>query len=264
MKALEYYETQKDVTQAVRDLWRSEQFLRSHDEEGGFVQRVVKEFARFPRLFCTLTDSSIERSHFLTWMGVLPRRSEYENDAISDLYYFHEIAHLATMPYARDLPFERFAQKMADNEMTASLMSEVYVYFAMPELRALTFDFEIWADAYLAQEELHALAKDDYSAFEDYFESERLRAMHSPKEGDKSEALIAKYATLNEQWASTWRENYNEVETRMVAFKECARTMKGKAVNELGAWLLSKQGDALTPYEKEARVFSEYVKALYS
>ena len=104
------------------------------------------------RFIGEMTDPRIERAHFSPWWNVLGRRT-YENAAIHDLFYLHEMSHMAMLVYEDSMSWEAWAAKMADNEMLASLESETLVYLALPSLRAKSFDGQIWADRFLGEGE---------------------------------------------------------------------------------------------------------------
>jgi hypothetical protein len=249
--------THADATRAaVAALWQTDLFREAHATPGSYVFRVVEALTQLPKLWCELDDVPVERSHFLAWMGILPLRHGYTNPAISDLYYFHEYVHLITMTHSADPEVERWQQKIWNNERDASLASEVYVYFEMPTLRAMTFEFEIWADRFLARPDVVALHRDDRPAFEAMMESERERAMSHPIEGDVNEALIASYHELNVRWIDIWRERYLEVERAMQRFTHTCADDPAGAIETLHRWALDEQGGGLCPFEAEARAFA--------
>jgi hypothetical protein len=247
------------IDAAVRAAWKTDTFRRSHDEPGGYVRGVCDALAALPRLWCELDEPSIERSHFLAWMNVIPHRSEYDNPAISDLYYLHEYLHVISMRHAPDADRARWADKIWTNERDASLGSEVVVYFELPDLRAQTFGFEIWADRYLRDPAIVALHRDDPERFHRLFVTQRERAMTQPAAGDLNEALIASYHRLNVDWADVWADRYLDVETQLAAFSAMAADAPTAAVDQLAAWLLEEQGDGVCPFEDEAREFAAIV-----
>jgi hypothetical protein len=119
-------------TSVFRALWRTPEFQESHASRG-YVFRWIERLAEYPRFIGELTEPRIERAHFSPWWNVLGRRT-YDNPAVHDLFYLHEIAHMAMLVYEGTMSWEAWAAKMADNEMLASLESETLVYLAMPSL----------------------------------------------------------------------------------------------------------------------------------
>ena len=259
MKQLRATITAAQTHAAVRATWRTDIFRASHDDPHGWVRRVVDDLARLPRLWCELSDPTIERSHFYAWLGVLPHRHEYANPAISDLYYLHEYLHCGQMPYAPLDDHAAWADKIWINERDASLGSEVYVYFELPQLRAQTFDFEIWADRYLSDPDVMARHRDDPESFVRWFCDERERAMTAPKAGDVNEALIASYHRLNVAWAEIWKDAAPRVEDALATFVRDAPADPESATRTLQAWLQREKGDGVCPFEAQARQFADVV-----
>lgn len=136
----------EDVHAYLRALWRTDAFRASHDDKG-LVYRTVDQFAGLPRFFFKVSDSC-EVPHFSAWWGGIQLR-EYENPAIHDLYYLHELWHAGSMVYMAGLEFSNFRRKMIDNELTASVISEMIVYYEIPEMRQQTFPHPIFVDRFL-------------------------------------------------------------------------------------------------------------------
>ena len=97
----------------------------------------------------TRPDDRLERAHFCSWWGVTMNRT-YDNPAIEDLYRLHEMFHAAFMPYFPGIGFDAFHRKMEDNELKASVCSEIRVYFELPHLREIAFPHPIYADRFLS------------------------------------------------------------------------------------------------------------------
>ena len=151
MKNLTRLTTKEEIHEYVGSLWRTSHFKKSHEVEKGYIRGIVEDLAERPVVFFDMNQPSIEWSQFTTWMGAYALRPDYDNDTVHDLYYLHEFVHGATMEYDPDLSFTAWHRKMCENEMLASMHSEAYVYFMLEGLRAQSFDFEIWADRYLAK-----------------------------------------------------------------------------------------------------------------
>src|SRR5690349_18490761 len=150
MHDLQALVTREEIHAQFKALWRTAEFRESH-VAGGYVFAWIDRLAEYPRFIGELTDPRIERAHFSPWWNVLGRRS-YDNPAIHDLFYLHEIAHMAMLVYEDAMSWGAWAAKMADNEMLASLESETLVYLAMPSLREKSFTQQIWADRFLTEE----------------------------------------------------------------------------------------------------------------
>ena len=216
----------------------------------------IERLAEYPRFVGELTDPRIERAHFSPWWNVLGRRS-YENAAVHDLFYLHEIAHMAMLVYEETMSWGAWAAKMADNEMLASLESETLVYLAMPSLRAKSFPQEIWADRFLEEAEGGGMRDAAIrAAHRSFMLMERYRARRVPD--DDLERRIATFQQENEAWASIWQRSYRDVENAMRTFRGMAAADRVAA----SVWLLdwhearARAGDGI-PFRDEAEQFAE-------
>jgi hypothetical protein len=238
-----------------KELWRTPEFQESH-VPGGYVFRWIDRLAEYPRFIGTLTEPQIERAHFSPWWNVLGRR-QYDNPAIHDLFYLHEIAHMAMLVYEETVSWESWAAKMADNEMLASLESETLVYLAMPGLRPKSFPQEIWADRFLGEEAYGGGMRDAAvrAAHRSFMLMERYRARRIPDDG--LEERIATFQHENEAWAHIWRGQFREVEGTMRVFRHMALQNRTDAVAFLRTWhdRLAEDGNGI-PFRTEAEEFA--------
>jgi len=252
MKNLTELAGEKAILDFVETLWKTKEFQDSFKSKKGFIHQWIQEFSKTPRLFFTMDDLKNEQGHFTSWLNCVSLR-HYHNDAVSDLYYLHEIIHATTLTYKMDLPFSEWKTRMFENELMTSLQSEVLVYFHLPTLRRKSFNFEIWADSYL---NLSA----DYRSqqFTDFLRNERLRIYSNPHSQKAPEVEIAKYHKQNEEWAKIWKRSYNQVETFMYQFYRLAQKNKG-AASRLHKYWIQEQidlGNDKFPFPKEARAFA--------
>ena len=244
----------EEIHDYFRQLWRTPEFRDSHDSRG-YVFGWIARLAEYPRLIGELTDPKIERPHFSPWWNVIGRR-EYENPTIQDLFYLHEISHMAMLVYEETMSWDAWAAKMADNEMLASLESETLVYIALPTLREKSFAAAIWADRFL--DEPHGGGMRDAAvraAHRSFMLMERYRARRLP--GDDLERRIATFQQENEAWARIWQANYREVESVMRRFREMTPKTRQGAVEWLLDWHERRAAtDAGIPFRAEAEQFS--------
>lgn len=239
-----------------RSLWRTEEFRESH-ESAGYVHGWIERLAEYPRLVGSLSEPRIERPHFSPWWNVIGQR-EYENPAIHDLFYLHEISHMAMLVYEPAMTWEAWAAKMADNEMLASLESETLVYLALPSLREQSFPQEIWADRFLQEESQGGGMRDATvrAAHRSFMLMERYRARRRP--ADDLEQRISTFQQENEAWARIWRASFREVEQAMQCFRAAASSDRRSAIEELWEWhdrLAAAAGGV--PFREEAEQFAE-------
>jgi hypothetical protein len=257
MKNVELVIEPDEIHGYMRRLWRTEEFKRSHDE-GGFVSRVVDEFASLPRFFFEMSDTQNEPSHFSAWWGGIQKR-EYPNKAIHDLYYIHELTHAGTLIYVPGLEFSNFSRKMHDNELMASTRSELQAYFEMPTLRAQSFPHEIYADRFLKDEKMQARWKYEPQRIVDELALRRRNVMTSQNPQGVVEYWINKFAHQNDAWASIWSDRYDQVETAMVRLREeCQEMGRRPAMERFMSWLTSPDITRGTdiPFPGEARAFA--------
>jgi len=244
----------EDIHSFFQTLWRTPEFQESH-KSGGYVFGWIERLAEYPRLIGELTDARIERPHFSPWWNVIGRR-DYESPAIHDLFYLHEISHMAMLVYEEAMSWEGWAAKMADNEMLASLESETLVYIALPTLREKSFAQQIWADRFLA-EGAHGGGMRDAAvraAHRSFMLMERYRARRVPD--DDLEQRIATFQQENEAWARIWQPNYREVEGVMRRFREMSPKDRKGAIEWLREWHDRRAADGGIPFRAEAEQFA--------
>jgi len=243
VKSLTLLRTPDEVTGYLRALWRTETFRRSEYVDG-WVQKV----AAHPMVFAEMSDVELEYPHFATWFGMTYLRT-YSDEAVSDLYYLHEIVHAALLHYGPRPLFTAWYRKMNGIELSASLETECYVYLHVPGARDISFKDEIWADRYLGGQGRLG------DSLRDVIRQDRFKAMQHPDPMDYCEQQIAAYARQNFEWANTWklecstgRPAFVEVEEHMSAFRAGARSLDDHV-----AWL-KMHGEI--PFPDQARLFA--------
>lgn len=271
MKNLITLETRDEVHDFVCGLWRSEPFRRSY-AEGGFIFDHVDAFAWLPRFFAEESNPELERAHFSTWWNVIMLRPFYDNDVVSDLYYLHEMTHAATMPYLKDIGRAAFEEKMQRNELEASVLSEIAIYFEMPELRTSSFDHPIYADRFLT-DEMRTLWGSNRNVALETFRIMRRHVMLSKPESemDLAEVWIRRFADQNAAYGVVWADRYAEVERQMEDLQQ--GTVFGErrsATVQFQDWLHQQSAkdpvDGI-PFRQEAELFCPFYwanKAKYS
>lgn len=243
------------------NLWRSEGFKTSH-KAGGFVFEQVKKFTWLPRFFAESTNDRLERAHFSTWWNVILLR-EYDNPIIHDLYYLHEMCHAATMPYLGIVGREAFSEKMQRNELEASVLSEIAVYFEMPGLREASFNHEIYADHFLKNGDLQRLWRANRDVTYETIRTMRRHVMVSKPEADMTlaEKWIRRFADQNASYMEVWADRYHEVEQHMEEFQVLASVDVPTAARDHERWLrFYMEADSVDniPFREEAELFSPF------
>ena len=216
MKNLKALANKREIHDYVYTLFKTDLFKRSYLQKG-VIYDVVDQFAWLPRLFCEESNDYLERAHFSTWWNVLVHRGDYTNPVINDLYWIHEFYHAAHMPYIPGIGRAAFTEKMQRNELEASVFSEITIYFDLPELRALSFDHEIYADRFLENADMQNLWTANRSVAIETMRSIRRDVMVSKAEHtmDLTERWIRRFAEQNDAYSITWADRYGEVEERM-------------------------------------------------
>jgi hypothetical protein len=252
-----------DVFDFVHGLWKTDAFRDAH-RRGGFVQDIVNQFVALPRLFCQATNDRLERAHFSTWWGGMMLRDDYANPVIADLYLLHELYHAATMPYIPGLGRAAFDEKMVRNELEASVLSEIQVYFEMPELRAASFDHPIYADRYLNDPYMQMLWRDNKPVAIETLRAIRRNVMIGMPEHemDATELWIRRFAQQNAAYSIVWADHYDLVERRMRDFQlDTHSKSRQEALLRHRDWLEAEAGkDAAdhVPFRRQAELSTAF------
>lgn len=201
-------------TKLFRDLHAEGFKSGSFGQPVNFVTKIVEDFAKLPRFTFEMTSPELEWAHFSTWWGGIPSR-EYDNPYIHDLYWIHEMSHAGNMVYVPGMNLENFTRKMTDNELHASVVSEVQVYFEIPQLRNESFKHEIYADRFLDDDDFADRYKADPLLGFEEMKVRRRDTMMDPNPKNIADFWIHRFYTQNAAWAACWAQNYNKVETAM-------------------------------------------------
>ncbi|MDE1151813.1 MAG: hypothetical protein PW788_04670 [Micavibrio sp.] len=255
MKNIQQIVSRADIHDHMKSLWRTDAFKDSY-ARGGLVYRIVDRFAALPRFFYDMSDEYLERAHFSLWWSGIGYR-QYDKGSCNDLYLLHELAHGADMIHLEGQHPDSFARKMQDNELYASTVTEIMVYFDMPELRAMTFPTEIFADRFLKDGGLQQRWQEEPDRLTTELYYRRRHAMFWPKEGDAIEQWLHSFTAQNQRWFDIWRQNYDSVETAMARLTRAAFTgdRKGALQRHLD-WLHEKAGGGDIPFRAEAAAFA--------
>ncbi len=264
MKNITTATSEAEIHDYMMGLWQSDIFKDSH-RSGGYIKKVVDQFAKLPRVFCETSNDPLERAHFCTWWGVIMLRKDYTNPIIHDLYLLHEIVHAGTMPYSANIGPETFFEKMTNNELWASVVSEISVYFELGRaLRDASFSQPIYADRYLSDPDMQRLWLHDREGTLNTFCVARREVMLSKPEHlmDFSEKWIRRFADQNRIFAIVWKDGYPEIERHMTAFQQMTITHgRESALKMHVAWLeqqTNKDPVDHIPFRQEAELFTPF------
>jgi hypothetical protein len=264
-----------DIHDFVLGLWTDGPIRRSH-ESGGTVSRLVDRFARLPRFFYAASEQKIEWTHFSTWWGGI-LLADYDNKAIRDLRYLHEIHHAATLPYIRNGNIPTFEAKSFRNEREASTFTEMAVYLEFPDLRPLTFEHPLFVDRFLFPD--GDLERPD-SRMLDRWKSEpdlvfqelmyeRSRVIWAAEDevdlDDPQIVWLRRYGEQGAKWVEVWSSRYQLVEDAMIDLRETGREKgRAEAARRHIEWLLSPdiaEGTNI-PFRSEAVSFHHSFESL--
>lgn len=264
-----------DIHDFVLDLWSDGPIRRSH-ASGGSVKRLIDRFARLPRFFFQASDQSLEWTHFSTWWGGI-LLCDYDNPAIRDLRYLHEIHHAATLSYIPNGNVPTFEAKAYRNEREASTATEMAVYLEFPELRPLTFDHPIFVDRFLfpsgdlTRPDARLLdrwrSEPDIVFQELMYERTRI-ILADEKDIDPDDPQIVwlrRYGEQGANWVKVWSRRFQCVEDRMIRLREeCAGAGRADSARRHLEWLLSPEIAEGTniPFRSEAAEFRAGFDAL--
>lgn len=255
----------QDIINFIDSKWRTEMFRTEAKTQGTELYKLLQKFAELPRVFFSFSEPDLEKLHFTTWMGAMALRDEdwYDNPYIADVFLLHEICHMAYATYDINLSFEDWHNKMNMEEVHASVLSEVMVYFWMPELRQHTFEHPIWADRFLGEEN-HGIFEQDPEALLTYITDARLECM-SEKHKDSADPemrRIAQYGLSNYEWSNIWANHHREVEFNLYLLTWNAFRNPSYALSEHLKWLDSKMENGI-PYRPQAEAYANHLQEVY-
>ncbi len=134
MKDITLLTSRESIHEGCHALLRSPIAQASYKTRG-MVFDVIDRYATLPRIMFSYSDHALERSQFNSYWGTLARR-DYPSESISDLYYMHEIMHQNVANYQHEQSESLWIKRMSAEEAYVSVMTELVVYFEMPELRS--------------------------------------------------------------------------------------------------------------------------------
>lgn len=267
MKNIEVLYTADDLRNRLAGMWKTDLFKKEVADPNSFISKVIERAAQYPTFMYDISDvpehakaenEKLEWPHFYAWMGGVAKRT-YANPAINDLALLHELFHKGCMSYGEDFSFEAWRRKQFDNELEASVTSELEIYFRHPEFRDLSFKQEIFADRFLRDPEFMQRWNNDPVRTREFIREKRRDAMHQPDPNDPVQYWIHNFAKQNEAWALTWSHRYNQVETAMCQLHRAIDSGEDPkaAMDQYMAWLTSPAITKGTdvPFVDEANAF---------
>jgi hypothetical protein len=250
MKSVQIYK-QQELLDFIGSLWVTDEFKNANKDSNSEVYKVIQQVVKSPVYFYEMSDP-IERTQFSTWWRAVQIR-KYDIPAVTDLYYFHEFCHMATLDRNPNLNDAEWIESVFKNELYASMWSEVYIYFDYPTLREKTFKFPIWADRFISLniplEEKKKLSVE-----------ERLRIFKKPIVGDGVEMGIHKYNTQNLVWCNYWIDVRKSINLAINSFETaCGLGYYDYAASVLDCFYKENLKDGVL-FKQYTELFHEYTK----
>lgn len=258
--------TRKEIHTHVMGLWQTPEFRKAHyngilefnPDSRSFIFQIVDKFADLPRFFFEMTDYKLEYAHFSTWWGGIPYR-KYTNPYIHDLYLIHEMSHAGEMVYVPGMKFDNFLRKMIDNELHASVVSEIQVYLEMPGLREKSFKHPIYADRFLGSNLRNHYKLEPKRTFEE-LKIRRRDTMMNSNPVTLSDKWINRFYNQNAAWGACWEHRYDRIEWAMSTLRNrCLDNENGRAetLNDFINLLKTYSSNENTiPFLTEAQAFA--------
>ena len=152
---------------------------------------------------------------------------------------------------------------MQRNELEASVLSEIAIYFEMPELRKQSFAYPIYADRFLDDVHIQALWRSNRKVALETLRSMRRDVMVSKAESemDVAEVWIRRFADQNAAYSVIWADRYKEVEERMAFLQMNAANDRSEGLRIYRDWLVgeaAKDGEDNIPFRLEAELFAPF------
>lgn len=272
MKNFLFLTTPTQVFDYLGQLWRSDLFKNSHNDQEGYIHKLAIKFSNTPRIFCDMHEETMEMVHFSSWFNTVNHRHYYTNDILHDLYYHHEFFHLITMKYQHDYTFETWKNKMDNNEFWASLESEALIYFYMPELRQLSFKNKLWVDRFLEDKYYNGLFGKYFDKEDDLARKLKSRIAYFRDEcqfnpRDNIEKQISHYSISSNEFSNIWNYNnsWKNVESQMTDYLELVKSNPAKALQQHLSWLknLQSEDSHQIAFGNEARAYSAVHQSLF-
>lgn len=237
-------------------LWRSEKGRAWSRGGTGLAWWLRGRLSERPFFFCEPWSPALQRRHFSQMWGQVFARS-YDNPALSDLYWIHELCHWACADLSRSDSFEEWRLKWDLNELRASCASEILVHGEVEGWDREAFGREAWARRFGALGGVDPTREESWSASSREAAARRLDLREGRAEPmDEDERWFASFKDANLGWASVWSGAWSSVDEGLSAYGEAL----GAGDEARARAALSKAGAVgafpAIPYLGQARAFA--------
>lgn len=226
-----------NMDEFIYNNWKTDFFKNLQKKEGSVIDIMITRLKE-KGLFVFDYSNDLEYKHMFLWFYHIGHR-QYDNPYIHDLFFFHEFYHLISFPEKKFDNFEEWKAAMWQNELEASLMSEVFIYYFEPELRQHTFKQRIWFDDMIEMFGYeHVNVTDNILMFNEHNEvfnnitnrREQLRAGLAST--IQTEEWIRSFNTKDD-WFISWKDVFHTVEDIRHNFEQMIKTNPTTASNNL-------------------------------
>ncbi len=226
--------------------WKSQEF-KQLQKNNPYFKVWLNKLKEAPIFFFDLSHEK-GKYHLTSHLRLIARR-EYSNNYMNDLYYMHELTHCAEFEASEDIDYTNWKNKLNDNELYASIVSEVFVYYFCPSMIGKTFN-PLWAkrfyDKDVVNPEYH---KDSFGFFikdseigykenSDFsflnfkspelwpesiqniiYRRKKLRALINSDNLGADEATIIEYNIPRYKWIEKWKPHYLNIDRLLMSLK---------------------------------------------
>lgn len=243
----------------VGSLWQTEEFQQAHNNPDSPIYKCVSRVIKTSPVWFYDTSDPIQRTQFSSWWRHIQHR-KYDIPAVTDLYYYHELTHIANHRHMDSEGFymdSKWQNSVVEEELIASLESEVFVYWYFPSLRAKTFKFEIWADRF------NVPTSEDFEKAKNEVCLARLRIFKTTNFSDPVEMSIYKYNLQNRVWCNYWNDVQIDINRSLQKlFSDFSQSDEiSTAATIAFEKFITKNSKAGTPFYKQTKLFHEHTKA---
>ena len=171
-----------------------------------------------PFFACQPWEPDLQRRHFAQMWGQVFAR-DYDNPALRDLFWIHELVHWACAPLDPSEDFEAWAAKWDRNELAASMASEIAMHGESPKLTLAALGRAPWAARYHSLGAANPTVPATWTLATEAAAARRLAVRDGLAEPlDDDERWIASFGSANARWRSIWEPLWREVDRGLAAY----------------------------------------------
>lgn len=189
-------------------VWRTDKGREWAGSGEGLAEWLRRRLSERPFFLSEPWAPSLQRRHFAQMWGQIFSR-EYENPALSDLFWVHELTHWACADFAPSRDFDSWHAKWDLNELRASCASEILVHGEVRGWDRDAFGRDVWARRFGVLGGSNPEDALTWSAGSRRADARRHAIRDGKAAPDPStpdEVWLAGFKAENARWASLWRQ----------------------------------------------------------